>query len=213
MRTCALCILTLLSLGCLSSIAWAAASSPAQDALIRDTETGSVFPSSISFVQNGSSYGLTITGLAVRTRFFFNVYCLAHYMQDPPKGSPGAVLEAILSDSRAKQVTMRFVRDVSARRIQRALLEGIQSNATDAELVEIQPFVEQFARAIYHDVKADDQFVIRWLPGGTTTSLFEGREVSTITSALFARVLWSIWFGDHSVVNRDHLVRFLVARS
>lgn len=118
-----------------------------------------------------------------------------------------------MSDSHAKQVTMHFVRDVSADRIQRALLEGIQRNATDPELAVIQPFIDQFARAIHRDVKEDDRFVIRWLPGGTTTSIFEGREVSTITSALFAKVLWSIWFGDHAVVNRDHLVRFLAARS
>lgn len=191
----------------------AAASQAPRDALVRDSDTGTVFPANISFVRNGSSYNLSITGLAVRSRFIFNVYCLAHYMQDPPSGTARVVLNAIMSDSQAKQVTMHFVRDVSADRIRQALLEGFRRNATDSEMKMIQPFVDQFARAIYRDVKEDDQFVIRWVPGGTTTSVFEGREVSTITSVLFAKVLWSIWFGEHSVVKRDHLLRFLAVES
>lgn len=213
MRTCSLWIGALLFMGCLHSTAQAAASLLPQDTLVRETSTGKVFPTSVYFVQNEGSYSLSITGLAVRTRFFFKIYCLAHYMQDPPTGSTGAILQAIMSDSQAKQVTMHFVRDVSADRIQHALLDGFQRNTTDSELAVIQPFVEQFTRAIYRDVKEDDQFVIRWLPGGTTTSVFEGREVTNITSAPFAKVLWSIWFGEHSVVNRDHLLRFLVVES
>lgn len=213
MRTCSLWILALVLMGSLPTAARAAASPPSQGALVRDTVTGTEFPAHISFVVNGSSYSLTLTGLAVRTRFFFNVYCLAHYMQDPPTGTTSAVLKAIMSDGHPKQVTMHFVRDVTADRIQRALRQGFQRNATDAELKMIRPFVDQFARAIYRDVKEDDLFVIRWLPGGTTTSVFEGREVSNVTSVVFARVLWSIWFGEHSVVNRDHLLRFLVAES
>ncbi len=213
MKRCSLWILALLLLGCLPTTAQAAASPSQHDALVRDTETGTEFPASVSFVSNGSSFGLTITGLAVRTRFFFNVYCLAHYMQDPPTGSTGTVLKAILSDSQAKQVTMHFVRDVSADRIQRALLDGFRRNASDLELGAIQPLVDVFARAIDRDVKKNDRFVIRWLPGGTTTSIFEGREVSSISSVLFAKVLWSIWFGEHSVVNRDHLLRFLLVAS
>ncbi len=213
MKTCSLWIVAILLLGCLHNTARATATLPPQDALVRDDDTGVVFPASASFVQNGSSYSLSLTGLAVRTRFFFNVYCLAHYMQDPPTGTTNAVLKAIMSGSQAKQVTMHFVRDVSADRIQRALLKGFEKNTTNAELAVIQPFVDQFARAIHRDVKEDDQFVIRWLPGGTTTSIFEGREVTNITSVPFAKVLWSIWFGEQSVVNRHHLIRFLVVES
>lgn len=200
-------------MGCLLATDRAAAAAPLQEAHVTDPDTGTVFPARISFIHNGGFYDLTITGLAVRTRFFFNVYCLAHYMQNPPTGTTAAVLNTIMSDSHAKQVTMHFVRDVNADRIQRALVEGFQRNATDSELAMIQPFVDQFARAIDRDVKEDDQFVIRWLPGGRTTSVFEGREVTNITNALFARVLWSIWFGEQAVVNRDELLRFLVATS
>lgn len=213
MRRCSLWIVFLLFMECLPTAARAGTALPPQDALIRDAGTSIVFPASVSFVQNGSPYSLSITGLAVRTRFFFNVYCLAHYMEDPPTGTTNAVLRAIMSGRQAKQVTMHFVRDVSADRIQRALLEGFERNTTDSELEAIQPYVDQFARAIHRDVEEDDQFVIRWLPGGTTTSIFEGREVTTITNASFAKVLWSIWFGEYSVVNRDHLMRYLVVES
>ena len=213
MRKCCLGIMALLLVWCFPMAALPAALLTPQDVLIKDRDTGAVFPASVSLVYDGTPYQLAITGLAVRTKFFLNVYCLAHYMDDPPAGTTGAVLSAIMSDSHAKQVTMHFVRDVSAERIQRALLKGFRRNATEAELEAIQPLVERFAHAIHRDVKENDRFIIRWLPGGRTSSVFEGREVTNITNIVFAKVLWSIWFGEHSVVNRDQLVRFLVAES
>lgn len=209
-----LCLILMLSLWCAPSSVPAAASVPPDPgASVTDGDTGAVFPSTVSFVHDGRSHELTITGLAVRTRLFFNVYCLAHYMEEAPREAGEALFRAIMSDGQAKQITMQFVRDVSAQRIQDALREGLERNATPEELAAIRPQIDEFARAIHRDVRERDVFTIRWVPGGTTVSVFEGRTVTRITNATFARVLWSIWFGNRSVVDRDRLVHLIMAGS
>ncbi len=174
-----------------------------------DWATCTTFPALVRFTDAGTERKLELTGLTGRRKFFLNVYCVAHYMQDVPHGTPQAVLGSVLEDDSAKQVTMDFVRDVSSSRIQGALLEGFRENSTDSEFEQIQPFLKKFLDSIDKDVKEDDRFVIRWLPGGRTISLFRGQEVSRITNVTFARALWSIWFGEESVVDRSELVKFL----
>ncbi len=179
-----------------------------QDTLT-DPTTGKQFPKTISFTHQGTEHTLSVTGLAVRKKFFFSVYCMAHYMQDAPRGSARAVLQVILHDGSAKQVTMDFVRNIRAEKIQTALTEGFQNNTTASEFEDIRPLVRRFASSIYKDVKEGDTFIIRWLPGGTTVSIFKGQEVSTIQNMTFATALWSIWFGERSVVDRNSLVQLL----
>ncbi len=135
---------------------------------------------------------------------------MAHYMQDAPRGSIRAVLQAIQRDGTAKQVTMDFVRNLRAESIQKALMEGIQNNTTDSEFEDIRPLVHRFARSLDQDVKEGDTFILRWLPGGITVSIFQGQEVGTFTSTTFAEALWSSWFGERSVVDRNRLVQLLV---
>ena len=183
--------------------------SPGQDTLT-DRTTGKKFPRTISFTHQGTEHTLSLTGLAVRKKFFFSIYCIAHYMQDAPRGSTRAVLQAILQDGAAKQVTMDFVRDIRAEKIQTALTEGFRNNTSASEFEDMQPLVRRFARSIYKDVKKGDKFIVRWLPGGTTVSIFEDQEVSTIKSMPFTKALWSSWFGERSVVDRKSLVQLLV---
>ncbi len=105
------------------------------------------------------------------------------------------------------------MRDLTAEQIKTALVKGIEKNTSEAEFEQIGPYVKKFTRAISRDVKEGDEFVIRWLPDGSMISLYEGQPVTTIKSDRFAKVVWSIWFGEHSVVDRDSLVKQLVARS
>ncbi len=104
---------------------------------------------------------------------------------------------------------MDFVREVSADRIRKAFREGFQGNASPSELEDIRPLLRQFLASMYKDVQEDDRFIIRWLPGGVTVCLFEGEAVIRITSVTFARLLWSIWFGERPVVDRAELIRLL----
>lgn len=177
---------------------------------VQESSTGKLFPAAISVTQDGKSIPLTLTGTTVRKKLIIKVYALAHYMQDPPSGQEKDLYAAVLTDGKAKQLTMEFVREVGMDKIRDAYRDGFKENATADEYKAITPLVEQLIGYFATDVKENDRFIVRWLPGGVVQAQVQGKEMPAITNTTFARVLWSIWFGEDSIVDREDLVsRFL----
>jgi hypothetical protein len=173
---------------------------------VQESSTGKSFPATLTFSSGGKDYSLGLTGVTVRKKVVFKVYGMGHYMQDPPRNSGEATFNEILKDGKAKQITMIFVRDVDAPTIQKAYRDGFKENATAAELAAFQPLLDKFLAAFNAGVKENDTFILRWLPGGTIVPVVQGEEKQSITDQNFARVLWSIWFGGDSIVDRDDLI-------
>jgi len=177
--------------------------------MVTEPSTEKQFPSEVTFKQGDVSYTLNCTGMAVRKKAIFRVYGMVHYMQSPAKATKEEAFKAILTDGKAKQITMEFVRDVDAPKIRETYLESLKSNAPGDVFGKIEALVNQYVAYFTKDVKENDQFIIRWLPGGTIVATIQGEEKPAITNELFARTLWSIWFGEDSIVNRDKLVQLI----
>lgn len=173
---------------------------------VRESSSGKSFPASLTFSSGGKDYSLSLTGVTVRKKLVFKVYGMGHYMQDPPQNSGEATFNEILKDGKAKQITMIFVRDVDAPTIQKAYRDGFKENATAAELAALQPLIDRFLTAFNAGVKENEIFILRWLPGGTIVPVVQGEEKQSVTDQTFARTLWSIWFGEDSIVDRDDLI-------
>jgi hypothetical protein len=116
-----------------------------------------------------------------------------------------------MSDGKAKQITMEFARDVDAAKIKEAYQDGFKEHATKDELKNIDPLINRFIAYFSKDVKENDTYILRWFPGGTIVAVIQGEEEPAITDVTFARTLWSIWFGESSIVDRDDLVARMVA--
>ena len=182
-----------------------AAAAAAQES-VQEPSTGKSFPVVVKYTRNGTEYPMSLTGVAVRKKLVFKVYGMAHYAQDPVKAPKDEALGAMLVDGKARQITMDFARDVDPGKIRDAYMEGFRENATPDEFTSIRPLVDQFVGFFAKEVKENQQFVVRWLPGGVVIATVAGEEKPPITSPLFARVLWSIWLGKDSIVDRDDLV-------
>jgi len=178
---------------------------------VKESSTGKSFPVTVKYAWHGTEYTMSLTGTAVRKKLVFKVYGMAHYAQDPPSGPTDDVLRAMLVDGKARQITMDFARDVDAGKIRDAYMDGFRENATAEEMKAIQPLVDQFVGYFAVDVKENQQFIVRWLPGGTVIASVAAEEKPPITSEVFARVLWSIWLGKDSIVDRDDLVARIAA--
>ena len=178
--------------------------------MVTEPSTEKTFPSMVTVTSGEEDITLSLTGLTVRKKFFFKVYGMAHYMDTPPTGTEEAVLKEILTDGKAKQIIMEFARDVGVAQIQNAYRDGFRENAGKDEMKRIQPLVEQFVSAVKSDVKDGDRYVLTWLPGGTIQATFGSDEAPPITDPTFARVLWTIWFGDDSIVDPEELVSRLL---
>lgn len=166
---------------------------------------GIEFPTEVAVTLGDTSTRLALTGMDVRRKYFVDVYWVAHYMQDPPRGSEASIIHSVLTDGSVKQLTLQFVRDVKAKRLKRGIREDLQRNATDAELSEMEPIVERFVDAV-KDAQTDDRFILRWLPGGQILAAHHDEVVFDVTNPKFARVLWSVWFGEKSIVEPEALV-------
>ncbi len=173
------------------------------------------FPKNVVIEYNDEKLDLVRTGQTIRKKFFLKIYSMAHYAQKKPDNSleKGDIFQYILQQYGAKQISMVFLRSLKAEQIQESLISGIKLNTNEEEYSKILLQIETFMRAIHEDVKENDEFILRWLPDGTIVSLFQGKEISSIKGENFARTLWSIWFSDYSVVDRDMLIKELLTSS
>ncbi len=193
-------IFTLILLGCLSTVS-------AQE-MVEESSTGKKFPKTATFTFDGKEYSLDITGATVRKKFFFKVYGVAHYLENAEGMSNQDAFEAALTDGKAKQIVMNFSRNVDAGKIQGAYREAIEKNTNKEEFRLIQPLVEQFVGYFDKDVKENEQYILRWLPGSVIVSIVQGEEKPAISNKIFARALWATWLGNHSIVKRHKLIDF-----
>lgn len=182
--------------------------------LITEPSTEKSFPAEVKLTYNAKEYILHCTGLAVRKKFFFKVYGMAHYIEgmNTIKKEKEAY-PVILADGMAKQIMMIFARDVDAKSMRDAYKDGFKENTSEAELKELQPLIDKFLGYFTKDVKENDRFVFRWMPDGTIVVLINEEEKQAITSELFARTLWSFWFGEDSVVDREDLVARMIGKN
>jgi hypothetical protein len=204
MKTLALCLCTFFF--CISSVVTYAADD------IKDSSTGETFPSRVSFEHDGKQYKLNTTGVATRKKFFVKVYSIASYLQEGVTPSGSSTLDkvqAILNDQNAKQLTFKWVHDVSAAKVQEAFNESLKSAIPEADYAQLQGDVNKFLQFYNQEVHKGDEHFLRWLPGGYIEVILNGKKAGSITNTELAKGLWSIWFGPKSVVDRDSLLSSL----
>ncbi|HCV42961.1 MAG TPA: hypothetical protein DGH68_05720 [Bacteroidetes bacterium] len=177
---------------------------------VTEPSTGKQFDSKVVVSYDGTNYALQLTGVTVRKKLVFKVYGMAHYMQEPTTMSMENAFQTILTDGKSKQIIMDFARDVDPQKIQGAYRDGFKENASEEDLKKLQPMIDQFVGFFAKDVKENDQFILRWLPGGTIVAIVQGEQKPAVKGELFARTLWSIWFGEESIVDREDLVSRIV---
>lgn len=180
---------------------------------VKEPSTGKVFPAEVKFTHEGKEYVLAATGLTVRKKVIFKVYGMVHYMEGVPQvANEDEAFNAVLTDRKAKQITLDFARDVDAAKIKEAYADGFKEHTSPEDLQTIQPLIDQFIGFFTKDVKEKEQFVFRWLPGGSIIAIVQGEEKPVITNGLFAQALWSIWFGKGSIVDRSDLIERMLKK-
>ncbi len=178
--------------------------------------TNNEFSDSVAIEHKGEKLELGLTGLTIRKKFFLKIYSMAHYIEKTNSSfdiSDKDIYSTLLKHDCAKQISMVFKRALSAKQIKESLTDGMKMNSAEGEFEQIQASVETFNRAITADVKKDDEFTLRWFADGTLVSLFQGHEISAIKDRQFAKILWSIWFSEKSVVKRERLIEKLLTSS
>jgi hypothetical protein len=197
-------IRSLLILPVILMIAPVSSSLPQETAVEPSTEKA--FPVSVTVSSGDKQHTLELTGLTVRKKFVFKVYGMAHYVEDPQPGPAKTLLAAMMADGKAKQITMNFAREVTVDQIRGAYSDGFKENATAEEFPSLKSPIDAFLGYFESPVKENDTFILRWFSGGRIAVVIGGKEKPEIVNRRFAEVLWSIWFGEDSIVDREDLV-------
>lgn len=170
---------------------------------VTDEATGISFPSEVSFDYEGKTYDLDVTGVSTRKKLIIKVYSVAHYLQKEAQGADR--LDKILSDENAKQLTIKWARNVPLEKILSGYHDSFKS-VIPSPSPEQQKNIETYTSFFKQEANKGDEHVIRWIPGGIIEVEVNGTKAGTITNSQFARDLWNIWFGNKSVVNKDKLM-------
>lgn len=169
------------------------------DGVMVDQTTGASFPKEVSFEMDGKNYILDGIGVGTRKKLVVKVYTIASYLQKGVKLTDQDKFKIMTSDESAKQLTIKWVRDVPGETV----IEGYKNafeKQIPQELENLKGVMGEFENLFAAGVKKDDEHIIRWAPEGHLEVLINGKRVWKIADEAFAKGLWSIWYGDKSPV-------------
>ena len=137
---------------------------------------------------------LVLNGAGLRTKAFFKVYVAGLYLAEKKASTDG-----VLALPGAKRVSMRLMRDLSAKQFTDALDEGIRDNTPAAEQEPLKARVAELTATMnaLQSGKEGDVIALDWAPGsGTRVGEPRGK---AIAGEDFYRALLRIWLGDNPV--------------
>ena len=157
---------------------------------------------------------LSLLGVGVRTKSIFRVkvYAIGLYVADAALAGPLAVHKGKLDTPEfyrdlvwgdfEKQINMRFVRDVTREQVQQNFRES---------LPQVNPArLDVFASHMIA-MRAGQEYVIRWAPGGILETSFGGQPNTPIADKDFAAAVFGIWLRETPI--QADIKRDLVSRA
>jgi Chalcone isomerase-like len=160
--------------------------------------------------------GMTLLGAGLRVKKIafvkVKVYAVALYVGDEALCGPLAAYkgktrtpefykELVWGDFK-KELVLKFTRDLGQERIQEAMREALEGT----EKAPLETFVSYFP-----EVKAGQECVLRWVPGGGIEAIMTGQAKPPITDRGFAARVFGLYLGEKPL--QDDIKADIVARA
>ena len=140
---------------------------------------------------DGTSTKISLNGVGIRTKFFFDIYVGALYLESVAK-TP----EEAMSQKGAKRVFMHFVYDeVAAEKLVAGWNDGFEGNLSEQQLAGLAERIKKF-NAMFDTAHAGDEVLLDYLPGQGTRVTIKGVIKGIIEGEDFNHALLNIWLGD-----------------
>ena len=141
---------------------------------------------------------LQLNGLAVRTRFIFQVYVAGLYL--PAKAT---MAKAAIESRGPKRIILVMLRDASAEQFVESIEAGMRANNSETQIAEVKPQMDQLMAMIraVGQSKKGARIVLDYAPseGGTTLFVDGVPQGKPMAGEAFYQVLLRIWLGDDPV--------------
>jgi hypothetical protein len=147
-----------------------------------------------------ADHELHLNGLGVRAAWIFKAFVAALYVPEKTRDA-----QQILDRDAPRRLQLRMLMDVGPGEIKKALVRGMQKNASEAEWAALQARAEDFSRTIdsIGPAREGDTINLDYLPGrGLTLAVNDVPRGQVIAGADFYEALLGIFVGPHPVDTR-----------
>lgn len=141
---------------------------------------------------------LVLNGAGVRSKLFIKLYAAGLYVTQKSSNA-----KTVVDAKTARRVQMVMLRDLTADQLADALKDGIDNNASQAELDAIKTEVDQLLgimRAM-KEAKTKQIVALDFSADGKTTVSVNGAARGSVASEPLQRALLKIWLGDKPIQN------------
>jgi hypothetical protein len=163
------------------------------------------YPATIKGPLGNQVVEMKLTGVGLRTKYFFKVYTIGSYVH---KDADVHTASQLASVNVAKRLHLVFVRDVSGKDMADGMRTAIRQNypapAFAKEIRELRGHMEG------HQGNKGDHVVITHIPGVGLHVFLVGKTQFFITNPRFSKAIWDIYLGPRNL--GEDIKRGLVSR-
>ncbi len=139
----------------------------------------------------GQSKSLILNGAGIRTKFIFDIYVAALYLEKKADS-----VQKIAQQSGEKSVQMFFLYDeVSKEKLISGWNSGFENNLTKQQFQQMKVDLKQF-NSFFHGVKKGDIIKLNFIPAQGTSVVINNKIMGNISNNNFFNALLSVWLGD-----------------
>ncbi|WP_272699922.1 chalcone isomerase family protein [Desulfovibrio sp. Fe33] len=138
--------------------------------------------------ESGNERELVLNGIALREKFFVDVYVAGLYLAEK-SNEPNKILE----NGEPRIMVMRFLRDVDAKAINQAWIEGLEANV-ESVAPELRKEFDELT-GMMADMKEGQEMRFTYTQGVGTLVMIAGQAKGTIPGKDFADAILSTWIG------------------
>jgi long-chain acyl-CoA synthetase len=141
---------------------------------------------------------LVLNGGGVRSRFVVKVYAAGLYTAQKSSNA-----QAIINAKTPRRIQLHMLRDLSADQLADALKDGIDNNASQAELDSLKAEIESLLSVMrgLKEAKTGQAIALDFTADGKTTVSVNGTARGSVSSEGLQRALLKIWLGDKPIQN------------
>lgn len=152
---------------------------------------------------------LQLTGSAIRKRFFLKIYRISHFMKWSTNHvvDPHALFSLITSGHVEQRIELVFLRGVSRKQLENALIDGVKRNNPGRDVSDIEAEIKTLSSGIDKEIEAQTHLVLARTASDVLTVYFNDEKIVESNNKTFNESLWSIWFGDKPTVDKNELIK------
>ncbi len=139
---------------------------------------------------------LALNGAGMRTKFFFDIYVGALYLEKPVSHAA-----AVLAKPSPARVSMVIVySEVDKGKLIKGWTSGFKKNQSKASFGALEERLAVFNQ-MFVDLEKGDRINFDFLTSGQTRVVIKGKQVGSIEGVDFQQALLAVWLGDKPADN------------